>query len=626
MILGQVVDAGSGRPVPGALVRLVGGTDRPIAAAAPLEALGRAAGPGPIPAVLTNRDGRFLFRNLPAGSYNANVSIPGYTPGAFGRRRIDGPGRPIVIGENDRVLDATIRVWKMAAITGTATDESGEPVIGIGVAAFRRVTAGGRRRLVASGVRALTDDRGIFRIAALTPGDYIVAVPMTVTSTPLSAADEYSQAMLSGSSSSMDAMFQQRSESGAPYTDNGGIAVGDQQLALAGSMGMFGPAPAVPVIAGGRLLIHPTVFHGGANAAQATVITLGSGDTRTGVDIRLRTVSTAKVSGVVTGPEGPVPNLGVRLVAPDVDESGISNGLETALTMTDAAGRFTFPGVPAGQYVLRAYRVPQPRFSAGIETFSVVGGVSASPIAPPAPPQAVATFWAQSTVAVGADDVTDLTVSLSPGLRVSGRVEFLGTQAAPQPLPPITVSLQPIDSRVLGPVVPQARLDAAGGFTTSGYPAGRYWVNIAAALPGWVLKSIQARGVNLIERPLDLESADISDLTVTFTDRASDLSGTATGATGPNDDVSVVVFPADYQTWLANGRSPRRTATTLADRNGSYQLRLPPPGDYIVAAVLNGRTGELEVAEYSSLARQGTRISVGEGEKKTLALTARAIR
>jgi hypothetical protein len=98
------------------------------------------------------------------------------------------------------------------------------------------------------------------------------------------------------------------------------------------------------------------------------------------------------------------------------------------------------------------------------------------------------------------------------------------------------------------------------------------------------------------------------------------------GGSGPNDDVSIVVFPADYQTWLTSGRSPRRTVSVLADRNGAYQLRLPPPGDYIVAAVLNGRTAALELADYAALARVGTRLSVGDGEKKTLALTAREIR
>ena len=158
------------------------------------------------------------------------------------------------------------------------------------------------------------------------------------------------------------------------------------------------------------------------------------------------------------------------------------------------------------------------------------------------------------------------------------------------------------------------------------WPAGPYWVNVAVPLSGWVVKSIQAGGVNLIERPLELESADISDLTITFTDRPAELPGTVTGASGPNDDATVVVFPADYQAWLESGRSPRRTVSVLADRNGAYQMRLPPPGDYIVAVVLNARTAGLELSDYAALARLGSRMTVAEGEKKTLALTARETR
>ena len=625
VILGQVIDAGSGRAVPGAIVRLVGGTDRPIPVAP-------GSPPGP-PTVITNRDGRFVFRNLPAGSYNAIVTISGYTNGTFGRLRLDGPGRPILLAENERVVDATIRLWKQAAITGTVTDESGEPLIGVAVTALRRTTVGGRRRLVGS-ARVSTDDRGIFRLAGLTPGDYLVAVPMTVTSMPVAAADEYMQAMYSGTNTHSKLMSQ-RAESGAPETFTGsGLVLGDQQISVEQSFGPFGQSGgATGSIVDGRFFALPTTFHGGvAASAQATVISLQSGEARTGVDIRLRSVATSRVSGVITGPEGPVPNLGVRLVAPEIEEAGAVNGFETALTMTDATGRFTFPGVPSGSYVLRAYRVPRPSFTQSpIENLSIVGGVASVPPMASTPPEAVATLWAQSVVTVGGDDVTDLAVSLRPGLRVSGRVEFQGTQSLPHPLPQITVTLQPADGRSMGQAsIPPGRLEAGGSFTTSGYPSGQYWVNVAAAglpvSPAWTVKSIQAGGVNLIERPLELESADISGLTITFTDRASELSGTVTGATGPNDDATIVVFPADYQAWLTSGRSPRRTVTATADRKGAYQLRLPPAGDYIVAAVLNERLGDLDLAEYAVLARTGTRISVTEGEKKTLALAARSIR
>ena len=624
IILGQVIDAGSGRPVPGAIVRLGGGTDRPLPV--PVAAGGR-GGPGPGLVVLTNSDGRFLFRNLPPGSYTAIVSIAGYTTGAFGRRRVDGPSRPIALSENERVLDATIRIWKQAAIAGTVTDEAGEPLIGISVAALRRTAAGSR--LVPAGLRASTDDRGMFRISNLTPGDYIVVVPTTITSVPVAAAEEAMEAMRSPSANVSEGIFQQREDSGAPISFGGGMIVGDHQVTLDPTAGILGQGTLTPLVVGGRFYAYPAAFHGGtAGTAQATVITLQSGEARTGADIRMRSAATARVSGTVTGAEGPVPNIGVRLVPPEIDEAGLS-GFETAVTMTDVNGRFTFPGVPAGTYIIRSYRVQRPRqdFSA-LDNFSVVGGVSSNPVVfSSAQQQAVPAFWAQSTVTVGGEDVTDLAITLRSGLRVSGRVEFPDAQGMPNPMPTITVSLQPSDGRLAGqPFLPAGRVDQSGAFTTSGYSSGRYWLSVVTPWADVVLKSIQAGGVNLIERPVELDSADITNVVVTFTHRIAELSGTVTGGGGPNDDVSVVVFPADYQTWFTTGRSPRRTVTTPADAKGAYQLRLPPPGDYIVAAVLNGRLADLDLPDYAAMARTGSRLSVTEGEKKTLALTARAIK
>jgi hypothetical protein len=425
-----------------------------------------------------------------------------------------------------------------------------------------------------------------------------------------------------------ESLLMQREDSGAPFTFGGGLIVGDHQVTLDPNPGLIGQGTLTPQVMGGRFYAYPAAFHGGAaGPAQATVITLQSGEARTGVDIRLRSVATARVSGTVTGAEGPVPNIGVRLVPPEIDESGVS-GFETAVTMTDANGRFTFPGVPAGAYILRSYRVQRGRqdFSA-LDNFSIVGGVSSSPVISPLQQQAVPAFWAQSTVTVGGDDVTDVSVTLRSGLRVSGRVEFPDAQGMPNPMPTITVSVQASDGRLpTQPFLPAGRVDQSGAFITSGYPSGRYWLNVVTPWSDVVLKSIQAGGVNLIERPLELDSADVTNVVVTFTHRIAELSGTVTGGGGPNDDVSVVVFPADYQTWFTSGRSPRRTATTPADVKGAYRLRLPPPGDYIVAAVLNGRLTELDLSDYAAMARTGTRFSVTAGETKTLALTARAIK
>ena len=74
MIVGQVVDAGTGRPVSGAIVSYSG----PPPPRPPV----RAAATSP-PRILTGPDGYFVFRGLRAGNYGISAQKPGYATGAF---------------------------------------------------------------------------------------------------------------------------------------------------------------------------------------------------------------------------------------------------------------------------------------------------------------------------------------------------------------------------------------------------------------------------------------------------------------------------------------------------------------------------------------------------------------
>src|SRR6476619_4209527 len=77
LIVGQVVDAGSGRPVAGAIVTILGS--------------GGARSPADTVSVLSTSDGRFFFRDLPPGTFAITATKMGYVDGASGRRRPLGP-------------------------------------------------------------------------------------------------------------------------------------------------------------------------------------------------------------------------------------------------------------------------------------------------------------------------------------------------------------------------------------------------------------------------------------------------------------------------------------------------------------------------------------------------------
>ena len=95
--------------------------------------------------VITDGDGRFVFRSLPAGSYRLSVRAPAYVTGAFGQARPGGPSRTLEIEEDQKAGDVVVKLWKLASIAGTILDESGDPAVGatVRLSSQTRSAAGG---------------------------------------------------------------------------------------------------------------------------------------------------------------------------------------------------------------------------------------------------------------------------------------------------------------------------------------------------------------------------------------------------------------------------------------------------------------------------------------------------
>jgi protocatechuate 3,4-dioxygenase beta subunit len=126
----------------------------------------------------TDADGRYVFRELPAGRYTVNASKPGYVSLQYGQRRPFEQGRPIELVDKQVVDKVDFSLPRGGVLTGRIVDEFGDPVSDVAVSAMQLRYMGGRRRPVNAGRQSVTDDLGQFRIWGLPPGEYLVSATL----------------------------------------------------------------------------------------------------------------------------------------------------------------------------------------------------------------------------------------------------------------------------------------------------------------------------------------------------------------------------------------------------------------------------------------------------------------
>ncbi|HKV99628.1 MAG TPA: carboxypeptidase-like regulatory domain-containing protein [Vicinamibacterales bacterium] len=295
-IAGQVTDARSHAPLPGAVVALNG------------------RGAPPPARVITDADGRFAFSDLPPGVFGVVASRNGYF-GSGDARDPFGPGRLVELTADHAVTDVTLSLWKLGAISGTVIAE-GDPLVGIEVNALRRSLVASRWRYV-NAATASTDDRGVYRLSGLPPGEYlVVARPDRDPETPLLLS------LLSATpAASVDVLAAATAKGrGVPERD-------------------------------ARVRTYPTTFFRSVpGSSLATRISIDAGADRAGIDFQLKALRGVRVAGTVSGLDGPPEEMDVHLVR--ADSSLEADPLDVAAAALESDGRFELTGVPPGKYVV----------------------------------------------------------------------------------------------------------------------------------------------------------------------------------------------------------------------------------------------------------------------------------
>ena len=124
----------------------------------------------------TDAQGRYEFKDLPAGRFNLSVSKSGFVTMQYGQARPFEPGRPIDLADAQTMDKVDLALPRGSAVSGRVLDEFGEPVADANVTAMRMQYSGGRRRLMQSGRNSTSNDLGQSRLFGLPPGEYYVSV------------------------------------------------------------------------------------------------------------------------------------------------------------------------------------------------------------------------------------------------------------------------------------------------------------------------------------------------------------------------------------------------------------------------------------------------------------------
>jgi hypothetical protein len=508
----------------------------------------------------TDGQGRYEFRELPAGRFTLSVAKSGFVTMQYGQTRPYESGKPIELAEAQVLDKADVALPRGSAVSGRIVDEFGEPVSDASVSVMRLQYASGRRRLVPSGRPSMTNDLGYFRVFGLPPGEYFLTASMRTIDTMI-----------------MDMM--------------GGNAGGPS-----GSNSNSGYAA--------------TYYPGTQNAAEAQRLSLAVGQ-ELQLDLQMQPVRLAKISGIATQSDGKPMSGAMVLLIPTMKEAiGMMPG---GSSRTDKDGSFSINNVAPGEYSIQV-QSHVALMSAASQVMSMMGG-GESKEAPPAPKPMEREF-AVANVTVAGEDITGITITGTRGARATGRVVFEGSEKPAEPITSLRLVAVPTDLDNMGAGASSfgmASVKEDGAFEIDGLAGGRVF-SFMNPPKGWSIKRITHQGADINDSGRDFKPGEeLDDFEIVMTRRTQRLTGRVTTNDGDAvKEYTVVAFPEDAQKWtLPSGRWIK---SARPSQDARFEIADLPAGKYLAIAVEYVAQGEWNDPEWlARAAKAATKVTIDDG-------------
>ena len=533
--------------------------------------------------IITDDAGQFAFAGLPAGTYAVTAKKAAYLSTEFGSTKPGRPGSKVVLAAGEKRAVA-LTLFRGGAIAGTLRDETGRPVAGAAVSALdaramRNPTA------VLTPETMTTDDRGEYRFFGLMPGDYVIVA---------SAIPEGEGEIAMRRAAEMDALLSSMGERQNRPMPAGGL-MPTAGVPTATSTPTPTPKPR-PAYVGYAPIYYPgtPMFQDGAR------IHIEAGDERVGVSFVVSHVPVSSIEGVISGNVSNLASVQMS-ITPEAPRFNTISTRGITATLPDANGVFKYGNLSPGRYriVARARSGPPDPNAPPPGSGRGGGFAGATPPAGVAAPSNGDMLYAMVDVDVQGQDIKGVALPLQLGGTISGRVVFdvADKSLLPDDLTAIRVGVNQVGgswsaasgNTRSGPAIssiPPVALKDDGAFEIKGIGPSRYTMTCilpADIAPFWRLRSAVVDGRDLLDTQIEGPSVDLRGVTVTLSDKRTQISGVVRSAAGQTaTDLYVVAFSTDRAAWRVGAR---RNLSARPSTDGRFELKDLPPGEYFLAVI-----------------------------------------